>query len=560
MNIMSKKLEYSLITIILFLGIFFRFFDLRETPPGLYPDEAMNGSNALETIENARFSAKDEFAFGGKIFYPENNGREGLFINIQAFAVRIFGNEPWALRGVSAIFGSLTVLGVYLLAKELFRLAPIMLRVPIPGSLIALFSSFFLAVSYWHINFSRIGFRAIMVPFFLSFGFYWFFKAFRTQKITAALYAGIFIGLGFHTYIAFRLVPLILAVVVAYKLWHWRKSRDNAKEGCAPCTAIFILLIIFVTALPVGWYFFNNRADFTGRGGQVSVFSAEKPMYEFARSTVLTLGMFNFRGDCNERHNFNCQPELYWPVGIFFIIGLILVIIGLLRKGSETREQSLFLCASFIAMMLPATLTREGLPHALRSIGMLIPVMIMSGAGAAWMWKSANEYLSASAQNPEYADSTSQIQRIRKELLFLFFLVLTFIAINLFNTYHVRFANSKDAYLGFSANLTNIGRFMKTLPADTQKYVIVNGGGDKVRGIPISGQPIMFLTGTFTEKSRNEKNTHYILENELSAIPQEKPLFVIPINTTKDLIKKIKERFPAISPTIPGDFAVFEMR
>ncbi|MEK7636295.1 MAG: glycosyltransferase family 39 protein [Patescibacteria group bacterium] len=558
---MNKKLEYSLLTIILLIGIFFRFYDLKNTPPGLYPDEAMNGSNALEAIENTRLSTIDAPMFGGKIFYPENNGREGLFINTQALSVHIFGNEPWALRGVSAVFGSLTVLGVYLLAKELFRLAPIMLfRVPISGSLIALFSSFFLATSYWHINFSRIGFRAIMVPLFLSFGFYWLFKAFRTRKITATLCAGIFIGLGFHTYIAFRMVPLILATVLGYKIFIWRKERASETKGCAPCTTIFMLLVIFVISLPIGSYFLNNPADFTGRGGQVSVFSAENPAYEFVRSTALSLGMFNIRGDCNERHNFNCQPELYWPVGIFFIIGLILTLIGLLQKGSGTKEQSLFLCVSFIAMMLPAILTREGLPHALRSIGMLIPVMIMSGVGAAWIWKLADEYLSASARNPEYANRIPQIQRIKKELVILFFLGLAFIAINLLNTYHFRFANSKDAYLGFSANLTNIGRFIKTLPANTPKYVIVNGGGDTVRGIPISGQPIMFLTGTFTEKSRNEKNTHYIIENELSLIPQEKPLFIIPINTTKELIGKIKERFPAISPTIPGDFAVFEAR
>ncbi len=557
---MSKKLEYLLLTIVLLLGIFFRFYDLKNTPPGLYPDEAMNGSNALETIENTRFSSENGFVFGGKIFYPENNGREGLFINIQALAVRIFGNEPWALRGVSALFGSLTVLGVYLLTKELFHMTPVIFRTALPSSLIALFSAFFLATSYWHVNFSRIGFRAIMVPFFLSFGFYWLFKAFRTRKITAALCAGIFIGLGFHTYIAFRLVPLILAAVLSYKVLIWRKKRDSETKGCAPCITLFILLVIFVIALPIGWYFLNNRANFTGRGGQVSIFSAENPSYEFARSTMLSLGMFNVRGDCNERHNFNCQPELYWPVGIFFIIGLILTLIGLLQKGSETKEQSLFLCASFIAMMLPAVLTREGLPHALRGIGMLIPVMIMSGTGVTWIWKLADEYLSASARNPEHANRTSQIQRIRKEFLFLFFLVLTFVALNLLDMYHFRFANSKDAYLGFSANLTNIGRFMKTLPADTSKYVIVNGGGDTVREIPISGQPIMFLTGTFTEKTRREKNTHYILENELFLIPIERPLFIIPINTTKDLIGKIKERFPAISPTIPGDFAVFEAR
>ena len=72
----------------------------------------MNGNNALEALETGDF----------KIFYPENNGREGLFINIQALSLKVFGAEPWALRIVSAIFGFLTVLGLYFLARILFKL------------------------------------------------------------------------------------------------------------------------------------------------------------------------------------------------------------------------------------------------------------------------------------------------------------------------------------------------------------------------------------------------------------------------------------------------------
>ena len=55
--------------------------------------------------------------------------------------IYIFGNEPWALRGVSAIFGILTVLGVYLLTKELFP----------ENRKIALLAAFLIATSFWHI-------------------------------------------------------------------------------------------------------------------------------------------------------------------------------------------------------------------------------------------------------------------------------------------------------------------------------------------------------------------------------------------------------------------------
>src|SRR3989339_53620 len=161
-----------LIGIVVALAAFFRLYDLKNVPPGLYPDEAMNGNNALETLRTGEY----------KIFYPENNGREGLFINIQAAFLGFLESsgvspaQPWALRFPSAIFGILTVLGLYFLTKELFSLSVILPRqftatVLASGylrrgpaesgiqshiELIALLSSFFLAVSFWHINFSRV--------------------------------------------------------------------------------------------------------------------------------------------------------------------------------------------------------------------------------------------------------------------------------------------------------------------------------------------------------------------------------------------------------------------
>jgi len=110
---MSKKI--FLLAVILIIASFFRLYQINQTPPGLYPDEAMNGNNALQALRTA------PPAGGFKVFYPENAGREGLFINIQAFFLNLFKvNEPWVLRLPSAIFGVLTVLGVYFLTKELF--------------------------------------------------------------------------------------------------------------------------------------------------------------------------------------------------------------------------------------------------------------------------------------------------------------------------------------------------------------------------------------------------------------------------------------------------------
>ena len=107
---MSRKRIMIVLVAIMALGAFLRFHWIADFPLGLYPDEAMNGNNALEALATGDF----------KVFYPENNGREGLYINLQAVSVWLFGNKAWALRIVSALFGTLTILGVYLVARELF--------------------------------------------------------------------------------------------------------------------------------------------------------------------------------------------------------------------------------------------------------------------------------------------------------------------------------------------------------------------------------------------------------------------------------------------------------
>ncbi len=117
----------------------------------------MNGNDAMENLERGRIA----------VFYPQNGGREGLYINIETALIYLFGPEPWLLRLPAAVFGILTVWGVYLLAAELFS-API-----------GLLACFFIATSFWHVLFSRLGLRAIGAPLFAVWTLYLLLDAMR---------------------------------------------------------------------------------------------------------------------------------------------------------------------------------------------------------------------------------------------------------------------------------------------------------------------------------------------------------------------------------------------
>ncbi len=627
----SANGKLVLIIAILLLAAFFRFYLIAEIPPGLYPDEAVNANNALEALRTSSF----------KIFYPENNGREGLLINLQAVAIQLFGQEPWVLRVVSAIVGTLTVLGIYLLTKELFGGYEILNGTNIRNRFrnfvnnsyfVALLTAFFLATSYWHINFSRIGFRAILVPFFATFGLYWLLRALRTGKISSTVLAGISTGLGFYTYIVFRFIPFVLAVPILLSSFQWRREKlfrraaspvRNPREGerarsptavggarpsgsaeilagdfkrvengtaarqtlpCTPCVIAIFLFVTFVTALPIGLHFLNNTGDFFGRGGQVSIFSAESPGLEFIKSTTLTLGMFNFQGDCNQRHNLNCAPQLFWPVGVLFLIGFVVALVraraarifvprtgsGILKPIKEgggdknvgrerpQAQPELLLLAWFVFLMLPATLTREGLPHALRAIGLIPPVMIFAGLGGAWLWQVIVGSLNRARENPAYERHRAQISRIQKELAVAAILFLIWIPLNTYRDYFVRFAYAPETRGAFSADLWDQGRYLAALPDEITKFVIVNLAGDEIRGVPAPAQTIMFATDTFDLERRGQKRLTYVIRPENIAIDARTEAVIIPMNRRDEtLLRVLQQQFPQLKAKVIGDIVIF---
>ncbi|PIY59526.1 hypothetical protein COY96_01340, partial [Candidatus Wolfebacteria bacterium CG_4_10_14_0_8_um_filter_37_11] len=61
---MTKYLLILIVIIAAFLRLYNIIPPVGGLPPGLYPDEAMNGNNALEAISTRDY----------KVFYPENNG------------------------------------------------------------------------------------------------------------------------------------------------------------------------------------------------------------------------------------------------------------------------------------------------------------------------------------------------------------------------------------------------------------------------------------------------------------------------------------------------------
>jgi 4-amino-4-deoxy-L-arabinose transferase-like glycosyltransferase len=486
---MSKTQRNIFLIGILIIAIFLRFYHFTTTPPGLYPDEAMDGNNAVEVAETNHF----------QVFYPEDNGREGLYVNIIAVILKVWPvYQPWIIRLPAAVAGVLTVWGLYLLVAELFGNGP------------GLLAAFLLATSFWGVIFSRIGFRAILAPLALVFTLWLLIKAFRAARsragfILAAL-AGIVYGLGFYTYIAYRVTPILFLLFIPffYKLTGFWKR-----------TALFII-VTFIVAAPLGWYFATVPGSFFGRTAEISVTSAANPIHDLVVNIAKEALMFNYHGDYNWRQNVSGAPELFWPVGILFLLGIVLSIYFIIKRARKkyiTAENEkvfpqfgiLLTFTWLIFGILPAAASDEGIPHALRSILALAPALIFAAQGGVWLYRIIKKHW-----NPAWAKSLAII-----------FIVI--VADWGYYDYFVVWAQNPNVPGAFSANYVTLGQEINALPGSTPKYVVVNAGGVPVRGIPTPAETTMFITHSFTTSDAGAANIHYLLPNQTNKIPAGTP-------------------------------------
>ncbi|TKJ30717.1 MAG: hypothetical protein CEE40_04285 [Chloroflexi bacterium B3_Chlor] len=381
----APRVDILTILILVCIAAFFRFHHLEEVPIGLWRDEAANGLEALRILDG-----------NIAIFYGT---REPMFIYLAALSVALLGRTPLAIRVVAAIVGTATIPVTYLLVKELFRSTERRARA------IACLTCLWLATSYWHISFSRLGFRGILLPLLSTLSFYLLWRGWneltRTRRTSASrpsqtllcfAASGLFLGLTMYTYTPARFLPIAVLPFLAHIISRNRKTGPHLREtlysseSLVKAFSVFGLALLLVVA-PLGLHFLTNPGSFFARAG-VSVLGVshdESLAVVLAKNALQQLGMFGFVADPNTRHDPAGRPAFDLPTLSFFIVGLMLSI----YHSRETPY--LFALAWFSAMLLPAVLTFLELPHFLRAIGTLPVAYVFPALGIERVWQWLRE-------------------------------------------------------------------------------------------------------------------------------------------------------------------------
>lgn len=423
--------EVIFFTGIIVLAVIFRFYQLDTLPPGLHPDEAANGLDAQSILE-------------GNIqpFYEANNGREGLFFYVQAIFIAMFGNTMLALRMAPAFIGTLAVAATYLAAKSWF------------SRRVGLISAFFMATAPWAVQMSRLGFRASLLMLFIPMIMWLVHKALETNKASWYVATGIATGLGFYTYISYRIVPLIAVAILAFAWWRY---RDRLRQLLQPAAIVGLSMLLVL--LPMIVFAATNTDAFTGRGGDVSIFNPEYNHGDLVSTvgevTLKTAGMFHVSGDENYRHNLGGEPQLNILVGILSVLGLMLAI----KRWRDIRYISLILI--FTGMLLPQLLTAEGIPHALRAIGVMPVIFILAAIGLSELlarWRGVFPH------NP----------LAYRSALLIVVLVASLATFYNYQRYFVAWANAPETFEAHNEQLYETAQHIKNYPIEGDYYLVLN--------------------------------------------------------------------------------------
>ena len=424
---LDRKWVLLLLALILIVAIGARFYALDTYPNGCQSDECNNGLDALEWLSGQPYTPYAE----------TNEGQATLFTYIIALFIRLFGQSVPTMRAVSALVGVVTVLGFYLLAKEIY------------GQRIALLTSALIAADRWHLTFSRIVYELILMPLVLVLQALFLLKALKTGRRRWWALAGLMLALGMNTYTAYRVVPVFMAVYFLYWLLAHRQRIRRDLEGMVVFAAAAV-----VGVAPLGVYIIRHWNVFISRINHISIFrdvemaGSYAPLWSNLRKTLF---MFNWQGDIAALNNLPGAPLLQTVVAVLFVVGLIWALRWF------WREIPFLYLVWFAAIASVAVLSvAHEAPTARRPIGLAPVIYLLVAAVFDQLWRAWEKAWGEKRWRPLAVGLSA---------------LVIFVMIANLRTYFRVQAVDPAVWGAYSPNESAVGEYLAGAPMDTTIYM-----------------------------------------------------------------------------------------
>lgn len=428
---MKNKYKYLFLGVII-IAVVMRFWQLGSVPASPDWDEVSLGYNAYSLIQ----TGKDEY---GKAFplilRSFDDYKPALYAYLIIPFVSIFGLNTFAVRFPGALFGVIAVIATYFLVKELFRQDKY-------KDHISLLSAFLLAISPWHLQFSRIAFEAQVGLSLNLLSLLFFLKGFRKNVffVLSAIFAAasVYIYQSEKVYLPILFFFLVLIygkeLLRVSKIW----LGVSVITGALICLPMVYGLFTDSNSLlrAKGVSVFSDQTQFLKNNSLKYADDKNNNDYlglvldnrrvEYAKAIVSGyISHYNFNwlfitADI-ERHHAPYMGLMYLFELPFLLIGIYILIFWPFSLKSKLTILAIFLIAP-----IPASVT-SGVPHAVRTINFLPMFQIFVALGIFYSWDYVSKNKRRLLNIP-----------IKYFLLLIFILVFSFNFIYYLNQYFVQ--------------------------------------------------------------------------------------------------------------------------
>lgn len=356
---MTRKIKLIILSVIILLATFLRFYKLDQVPPSLNWDEVAAGYNAFTIWHWGADEYGNKFPITFKSF---GDDKHPVHIYLTAPFVGIFGLSDYSARASSALVGVLGVIAIYFLAKILFK-----------NKLVGIFASLFLAVSPYHLQFSRGLWETNFALFFFILGLtLFYFGIERKNWMLPASFASF--GLSFFSYHSAKIV--VPPVVLLLCILHFKSLFENKKLLIA-CAAVGIIFGGLVIRDPRILGFARiNQTSFSQ--DQINKFGGVAGTYIHNYKQYFNYSYLFSKGDQGSRASVKV-------VGEFYKIDLVFLAFGVLAVLLKKRWETLALLILWLALSPIPGVVSSFDTSATRGEFMLGPIILLSGSGAAWI-------------------------------------------------------------------------------------------------------------------------------------------------------------------------------
>lgn len=386
-----------LIVGIVVLGFLLRIIGLSNHPAGFTPDEASFGYDAYSILK----TGKDQWGHTLPLVLKSfGDDKLPLYTYLDVPFIAVFGLNETAVRLPNALLGTFAIVVTYLLVKELFNKQSF-------GETgreeLALFSSFLLAISPWHVMLSRGAFEANLTTFFLPLGVLFFLRGLRNNRL---LLLSFFVFLlNIFTYHTARLLTPVILVILIYQ-YH----KNISTKKILIYLGVVMIALISIVGVVIGGSRIASSAIFNDVNTDSQYFSvrAGEP-YMLAKvfnNKLLIVGQNVFRNYISyfsPQFLFTSGPNeaTYGMVpgaGVLYLVEAIFIggyLFKLVKKGF--LKEDLLLVGWIILSPIPASLAKGPGLAANRAAFMMPALQIISGVGAIFLYESLNKKIKKTA-------------------------------------------------------------------------------------------------------------------------------------------------------------------